>query len=85
MRPGLVVAENPQPGNAPEQQASGATQAGFFATLRAVAWSFFGVRARKAHEADMVSLNPVHVVIVGIALAVLFVLTLIGVVRLVVG
>ncbi len=33
----------------------------------------------------MVSLNPVHVVIVGIVLAVLFVLTLIGVVRLVVG
>jgi hypothetical protein len=33
----------------------------------------------------MVSLNPIHVVIVGIALAALFVLTLIGVVRLVVA
>jgi hypothetical protein len=81
----LVAADHPHPVKVSDHESSGTPRAGFFATLRAVAWSFFGVRARKAHEADMVSLNPVHVVIVGIVLAVLFVLTLIGVVRLVVG
>jgi hypothetical protein len=85
MRPDPVVADHSKSTQVSGQDAPGTPRAGFFATLRAVAWSFFGVRARKAHEADMVSLNPIHVVIVGIALAVLFVLTLIGVVRLVVA
>ncbi|MEN9760450.1 MAG: hypothetical protein RI906_276 [Pseudomonadota bacterium] len=85
MRPDPVVADQPKRAEVSGRYAPGTARAGFFATLRAVAWSFFGVRARKAHEADMVSLNPIHVVIVGIALAALFVLTLIGVVRLVVA
>lgn len=80
-----MVADHRHSVKEPKYEGPETARAGFLATLRAVAWSFFGVRGRKAHEADMVSLNPIHVVIVGILLAVLFVLTLIGVVRLVVA
>jgi hypothetical protein len=50
-------------------------------TLRAVAWSFFGVRRSKGHEDDIAKLNPVHVIIAGIVAAALFVLLLILLVR----
>jgi hypothetical protein len=48
----------------------------FVQTIKAVAWSFFGVRRGKDHDADMAKLNPVHVIIAGILGAVLFVLAL---------
>jgi hypothetical protein len=54
-------------------------------TMRAVAWSFFGVRRSKGHEQDVEQLNPVHVVIAGVVAAVLFVVALILLVRWVVG
>lgn len=53
-------------------------------TVRAVFWSFFGVRKGKDHAADIERLNPVHVIIVGIIAAALFVATLITVVSFVV-
>ncbi len=59
-------------------------QASLLQTVKAVAASFFGVRGRRAHEQDMAKLNPVVVIGVGIALAVVFVLTLIAIVRMVV-
>jgi cytochrome c oxidase subunit 3 len=37
----------------------------FLQTMRAVAWSFFGVRKSADHEKDVRQLNPVHVVIAG--------------------
>ena len=49
-------------------------------TVRAVFWSFFGVRKGKDHAADIERLNPVHVIIVGIIAAALFVATLITIV-----
>ncbi len=58
---------------------------GFFRTIKAVAWSFFGVRRRKDHESDVANLNPVHVVIAGVAMAAIFVITLVTIVRFVVG
>ena len=39
--------------------------------MRAVFWSFFGVRKRKDYEQDAANLNPVHVIIgalIGVAL-----------------
>ena len=48
----------------------------FGATVKAVLWSFFGVRKRSAYEEDTQKLNPVHVIIAGIIAAVLFVLAL---------
>jgi hypothetical protein len=45
--------------------------------MRAVAWSFFGVRKSADYENDVNQLNPVHVVIAGVIGAVLFVVLLI--------
>lgn len=59
--------------------------AGWLATLRAVLWGFFGVRGGAEGEQDAARLNPVHVIIVGIVLAALFVITLIVIVRIVAG
>ena len=53
----------------------------FGQTVRAVAWSFFGVRKGTEHEADMAQLNPVHVIIAGVIGAALFVLALLILVR----
>jgi hypothetical protein len=57
--------------------------ASFAQTLKAVGASFFGVRGSRAHQTDLRTLNPVHVIIAGVAMAVLFVLTLILIVRMV--
>jgi len=57
----------------------------FGGTVRAVAAAFFGVRGRGAHEQDLARLNPIHVIGVGIALAAIFVVALVMIVRLVVG
>ena len=57
----------------------------FVATVKAVMWSFFGVRKKSAYEEDTQKLNPVHVIIAGIIEAVLFVLTLLMLVKMVVA
>ena len=48
--------------------------------LKAVAWSFLGIRKRADHAQDVAQLRPVHVVLVGITLGLLFVLLLVWVV-----
>ena len=58
--------------------------AGFGQTVRAVLWSFFGVRRKSDYERDAVQLNPVHVIIAGLLATALFVALLIVVVNLVV-
>jgi len=53
----------------------------FIQTMKAVAWSFFGVRKGADYEKDVNQLNPVHVVIaavIGAALFVLFLLLLVN-------
>lgn len=59
-------------------------KASFGATMKAVLWSFFGVRKRKDYESDAARLNPVHVIIAGILGAVIFVTVLVSIVKLVV-
>jgi len=54
-------------------------------TARAVFWSFFGVRKRADYESDVQQLNPRHVLVAGIAGAVLFVVVLVLLVKWVVG
>ncbi|MBS0444524.1 MAG: DUF2970 domain-containing protein [Proteobacteria bacterium] len=49
--------------------------------MRAVAWSFFGVRKSSDYEKDVGRLNPLHVVIAGVIGAALFVLVLVLVVN----
>jgi hypothetical protein len=62
-----------------------ARRAGFLQTMRAVAWSFFGVRKRSGYEEDAAQLNPVHVIVAGVIAAALFVLVLLAVVNMVVS
>ena len=62
-----------------------ARKGSFLQTLRAVAWSFFGVRRSAGHAQDVAVLNPVHVVIAGVIGAALFVLALVLLVQWVVG
>jgi hypothetical protein len=50
-----------------------------------VLWSFFGVRGRNAHESDVATLNPVVVILMGVALAAAFVVGLIALVRFIVS
>ena len=44
-----------------------------FRTIKAVMWSFVGLRARGDYEKDVEQLNPVHIVIVGLVSVVIFV------------
>jgi hypothetical protein len=52
----------------------------FLQTMRAVAWSFFGIRKGSEYEKDVGQLNPVHVIIAGVLGAALFVLALVALV-----
>ena len=54
-------------------------------TMRAVAWSFFGIRRAAGYAEDVQKLNPVHVVIGGIVGAALFVGAIVLLVRWVVS
>lgn len=56
----------------------------FSQTAKAVLWSFFGVRKRASYEADAQNLNPVHVILMGIAGALLFILILVAIIKFVV-
>ncbi|MCU0928447.1 MAG: DUF2970 domain-containing protein [Burkholderiaceae bacterium] len=66
--------------------ADAASRKGSFGqTLRAVAWSFFGVRKSSEYERDVQQLNPVHVIAAGVVAAVVFVVGLLLLIRWVVG
>lgn len=60
-------------------------KASFWATMKAVFWSFFGIRKRSDYEKDAASLNPFHVIIAGLIGAALFIGVLILLVRLAVA
>jgi hypothetical protein len=61
-----------------------APKSSFLRLLKAVFWSFFGVRRRRDLESDA-ALNPLHLIAAGILGAVLFIVVLLVVVRAVVG
>jgi hypothetical protein len=60
-------------------------KAGFGATMKAVFWSFFGVRKRKDYDHDAANLNPIHVIVGGLLGAAIFIGILLFVVRMVVA
>jgi len=62
-----------------------ARPASFAQTVKAVAWSFFGIRRRAGYEQDALKLNPVHLVVAGLIGAALFIAALVLLVRWVVG
>jgi hypothetical protein len=77
----------PLPGGAPGNGSERPTdrKVALGQTIKAVAWSFFGVRRSKDYANDVEKLNPVHVVIAGIVGALVFIGGLVLLVRWVVG
>jgi hypothetical protein len=63
---------------------SGSTVSNFLRSFKVVAWSFIGIRKQSEFHTDGNSVKPVHVIVVGLVLALLFVLGLITVINLVV-
>lgn len=57
----------------------------FGATMKAVFWSFFGVRKRRDYEHDAANLNPIHVIVGGLIGALVFIGILVFVVKMVVA
>lgn len=57
----------------------------FWQTVKAVAWSFLGVRKASGYEQDVSQINPVHVIVAGIIGGVLFVVGLVLIVKWVVS
>ncbi|HJV87947.1 MAG TPA: DUF2970 domain-containing protein [Noviherbaspirillum sp.] len=60
-------------------------KASFGKTMKAVFWSFFGIRKKSDYEKDAQQLNPVHVIIAGLIGAIIFIVTLLLIVKSVVG
>jgi hypothetical protein len=60
-------------------------KASFIATMKAVLWSFFGIRKKSDYEQDAAQLNPLHVIIAGVIGALIFIATLVIIVKSVVG
>lgn len=63
----------------------GKRKASFGATMKAVFWSFFGVRKRKDYEHDAANLNPVHLIIAALIGLVMFIGVLMMVVKIAVS
>jgi hypothetical protein len=57
----------------------------FVQTVKAVAWSFVGLRRNAGYQQDVQRLNPVHVIVAGIVGAVLFVIAIVLLVQWVVA
>jgi hypothetical protein len=71
-----------EPHNTPDRAPSDKPRkAGPLDVARAVFWSFLGIRKRSAHEKDAVTITPVQAIVAGIIGAVIFVLSLITLVR----
>ncbi|MDM7948548.1 DUF2970 domain-containing protein [Hydrogenophaga sp.] len=50
-------------------------------TVKAVLWGFLGVRRQADYQKDIASLNPIHIIVVGVVMALLFVGGLIALVN----
>jgi len=66
------LAKRPRPGS-------------FWRTVMAVLWSFLGIRKATDYQQDTEQLNPFHIIVVGILMALFFVLGLIALVNWAVG
>ena len=72
--------EQDKPADAPAPR-----KAGFGATMRAVFWSFFGVRKRKDYEHDAAHLNPLYLIVAALIGVALFIGVLVVLVRIAVA
>jgi len=69
----------------PVQAPQAPQKASLWRTVKAVAWSFVGLRKNSEYQKDLAQVNPFHVIAVGIAAAVIFVLGLVALVNWVVA
>lgn len=53
----------------------------FVQTVKAVAWSFFGVRKSSGHAQDVARIKPAHLIVAGLIGGALFVTVLVLLVR----
>jgi RsiW-degrading membrane proteinase PrsW (M82 family) len=66
-----------QPGQSP--------RSGFWATVRAVLWSFVGIRRKRDYQRDAAELKPLHVVVAGLIGGVVFVLVIVVAVKIIIA
>jgi hypothetical protein len=68
-----------------QQQVPQQPKGSFLRAIKAVLWSFIGLRSRSEFNKDAAQLNPIHLIAVGLALGLLFVLGLLALVNWVVS
>jgi hypothetical protein len=71
--------------NPPPRRKASAVRGSFLASMKAVFWSFFGVRKRRDYEDDAVNLNPVHVIVAALLGLAIFIGVLLLLVRMAVA
>ena len=70
--------------NGLEHKAKPAAYRSFFRTIKMVAWSLLGIRKGSELEIDAAQVNPLHIIVVGVATIILLVVGLIVLVNVVV-
>lgn len=70
---------------APVSNKESARNTSVWRSIKMVAWSFFGIRKNSESQEDMARVNPFHIIAVGIAGAMIFVVGLIVLVNWVVA
>jgi hypothetical protein len=60
-------------------------QPGFLYSLKAVLWSFVGLRRKRDFDEDQQALNPVHIIIAAVLAVAVFIGVLITIVKFVVA
>ena len=50
-------------------------------TVKAVLWGFLGIRRNADYQKDIARLNPIHIIVVGLVMGMLFVLGLVALVH----
>lgn len=68
-----------------DKNKAGERKASFGTTMKAVFWSFFGIRKRKDYEQDSANLNPLHLILAGLLGAAIFIGVLVVMVRIAVS
>jgi hypothetical protein len=68
-----------------ELNKNGGAKRSFGATMKAVLWSFIGLRRRSDYEVDSTGLNPVYVLVAALIGVALFIGVLVAIVKMVVA
>ncbi|SOD24405.1 Protein of unknown function [Variovorax sp. YR752] len=65
----------------PQNQPRPRPKASLWDTVKAVGWSFFGVRKNSVYQEDLGKLNPLHIIAVAFVAVIVFVVALVLLVR----